>query len=392
MSSAVPRSDSLPQVWRIGVAAASLAAAQLAVAQVSFTPNPATPLATGWSTSDATPDLHVMVGTYFHNFTQGNRAAHWTAAGEFLQLPLAQGHQSGHATGVSSEGHIVIGWGGLQGGGSGAWRWTELSGMELLPFGEGFSSAQPWAISHDGTVIGGFRGAALSERAVLWTPDGITEIPLPSGYSRGWVAALDASGEAAAGYYSTPTQPFQAYRWTQSGGVETLANAPGWNGAIATEMSDDGTVIAGRTFNSTESRLFRWTQAGGMQVLGELDGATVSDLSADGSVLVGRYQPSDGTDRAFYWSEQTGFIDVMNHLTSSGVDLTGWRLLNAQAVSDDGLTIAGSSRYTDANGVTSARTWTATIPSPPGALLACLVGAGCFRRRRGAAAATLASP
>lgn len=382
MDSAGTPSHNSFRVSTFGAVVACMAAAQVARAQVGFTPNPATPLATGWSIGGATPDLHVMAGTYFHNFTHGNVAARWTATGEFQQLPFAPGTFSGHATGISNEGQIVIGYGSLQGGGSAAWRWAEPTGTELLPFGEGFTSAQALAISHDGAIVGGVRGPSPSERAILWTPGGITEIPLPDGYSRGWVNALNAAGDAATGYYSMPSQPFKAYRWTQSGGVETLVNAPGWDGAFATEMSDDGGTIAGRAFNGSETRPFRWTPAAGMQVLDILGGAITSDLSADGSVLVGAYSPGGGTQRAYYWSEGTGFIDVMDHLSANGIDLTGWWLHDAQAVSDDGLTIAGRARYTDAMGVARGRTWTATVPSPGSGLVLGLLAGLRVRRRR----------
>jgi len=90
---------------------------------------------------------------------------------------------------------------------------------------------------------------------------------------------------------------------------------------------------------------FRWTAGGGMVGLGDLPGGGFSsgafDVSADGSVVVGTGR-SDAGDEAFVWDAGNGIQNLQTLLTDAGLDLTGWGLFSARAVSDDGLVIVGA--------------------------------------------------
>ncbi len=58
---------------------------------------------------------------------------------------------------------------------------------------------------------------------------------------------------------------------------------------------------------------------------------------SDGSVVVG-----SNASEAFYWTQSSGMLNLREHLISQGVgNLTGWFLLGATGISDDGLTITG---------------------------------------------------
>jgi probable HAF family extracellular repeat protein len=75
---------------------------------------------------------------------------------------------------------------------------------------------------------------------------------------------------------------------------------------------------------------------------GGLFGSGVTDVSADGSVLVGHAQTASGTE-AFIWDAANGMRNLKDVLVAAGLgaDLTGWTLNYALGVSGDGLTIVG---------------------------------------------------
>ncbi|WP_288116567.1 hypothetical protein [Microcystis sp. M53598_WE2] len=126
-----------------------------------------------------------------------------------------------------------------------------------------------------------------------------------------------------------------------------LAYLPGggfWGEANA--VSGDGSVIVGFSDSANGLEAFRWTQATGMVGLGDLPGGGFGSFafgaSQDGSVVVGLREGASG-QRAFIWDATNGMRDLQEVLVNDfGLDLTGWHLSNARAISADGLTIAGS--------------------------------------------------
>ncbi|WP_277874339.1 MULTISPECIES: PEP-CTERM sorting domain-containing protein [Microcystis] len=158
-----------------------------------------------------------------------------------------------------------------------------------------------------------------------------------------------------------------------------LGYLPGVNGFLgfseANGVSADGSVVVGYSnggngFNGNLIEAFRWTQAGGMVGLGVLSGGIASyanGVSADGSVVVGysRTGPFTGAE-AFIWNSTQGMRSLQQVLTNDyGLDLTGWFLNEANAISADGLTVVGFG--TNPDGLTEA--WIARLdgkPVPPG--------------------------
>jgi probable HAF family extracellular repeat protein len=241
---------------------------------------------------------------------------------------------------------VVVGIGNTHEGNE-AFRWTPATGMVglgHLPGGENESAAL--GVSDDGTVV------------------------------VGWVEHLGR----------------EAMRWTAGTGMVGLGRLPGAQGSYASRASADGSVVVGISeFPATQvpvGEAFRWTEQDGMVGLGDLPGgltfSEAHDVSADGSVVVGRGSTvgDDGEPEqtAFYWTAATGMLKLQDLLLSAGVtNLDGWLLGEARGVSADGLTIVGTGSHND-----HVEAWLATIPEPSAWLLALLgmVGAGWFAIRR----------
>ena len=148
--------------------------------------------------------------------------------------------------------------------------------------------------------------------------------------------------------------------------------------SFAAGVSADGATVVGRG-NGNEA--FLWTAGGGMVGLGDLPGGEFSSIargvSADGATVVGQGSSVIGQE-AFLWTSQDGMRRLQDVLTVDlGLDLTGWTLRDARAVTPDGLTIVG---WGTRNGTTEA--FVAFIPEPSSfALFALGLPALVLRRR-----------
>jgi len=157
----------------------------------------------------------------------------------------------------------------------------------------------------------------------------------------------------------------QIFRWTQATGMVTLGNG------YANAVSEDGSTIVGFERLTVDSgSAFRWTASGGLQSLGPSNSEAYA-VSGDGSVIVGRFD-----QRAFIWGSTNGTGYLQDVLTADGLNLTGWQLTEATGISADGLTITGNG--IDPSGEPEA--WVARLDAPvpePSALVIWLC-AGIF--------------
>jgi hypothetical protein len=115
--------------------------------------------------------------------------------------------------------------------------------------------------------------------------------------------------------------------------------------------------------------------------LGDLPGgsffSSASDVSADGSTILGVATSASGTE-AFVWDAANGMRSLKDVLqTVHGLDLTGWTLTGAQ-FTPDGRTIVGGGL----NPAGQQEAWIAVIPEPAGVSLLVFAGAGLAARRR----------
>jgi len=156
---------------------------------------------------------------------------------------------------------------------------------------------------------------------------------------------VSADGNTVIGF-SGSVAGAQAFCWRPGDGLQGIGDLPG--GAFSSEalgVSADGRVVVGFANSDQGQEAFRWTRNGSMMGLGTFDSgyfySEAFDVSADGSVVVG-YGLGEHGQEAFLWDAGNGMRSLQQVLVKDyELELTGWALRMAKAVSDDGLTIVG---------------------------------------------------
>lgn len=313
-------------------------------------------------------DGSVVVG---HSLTAGYpQAFRWTDAGGMQGLGAPPSAASWSLVGgVSGDGSTVVGER-FTGTGNEAFRWTEAGGIQSLGLPSGTVGSGADGVSYDGSVIvGGYE--SVGQYQAYRCVEGIGFQPLgdlTGGDLFSDARSTSADGSVVAGVSSSGSGD-EAFRWTENGGMIGLGDlAGGIFQSQARAVSADGKVIVGDSVIGDDrfgklSQAFRWTDSGGMQGLGSLDGSYsyAYGASGDGSLIVGSTS-YDSNDVAFVWNEYLGMRRLSEVLTSQGTDLTGWRLASADGISADGRYVVGTGSY---NGLSQAfRAELAPLPVP----------------------------
>lgn len=301
----------------------------------------------------------------------GPRGFFWTREQGMVALSkLTLGGASSSATAVSADGRIIAGTVDVFGQKS-AGVWVGNAPPVLIPTlsgNYGFGSG----ISADGDVVVGQSG----DRAFRYQRSTGTLMALPPTgplMSPRSASGVSADGEVVVGTAVVPGHS-EAFRWTSATGVVTLGSLSEHSpGSDALDISADGTTIVGTSNSTYGTEAFRWRSDTGMIGLGDLPGSffgsVATGVSADGTVIVGAGNVINDVEvpgspiyqDAFIWDITHGMRKLQDVLTlDCGLDLTGWRLRFAQAVSADGQTIAG--RGINPNGYVEA--WVAQLPEP----------------------------
>jgi probable HAF family extracellular repeat protein len=278
-----------------------------------------------------------------------------TQAAEFIPLgDLPGGLFGSNATSVDASGTVVVGSSSnispvAQ---AGAFVWTETDG--LMGIGDGAGAE---AVSGDGSTVVGIVSDGTLITPFVWTAtSGLTSLGLPPGEpANGASTALGVSGDGGIIVGSTQFGgTTQAFRWTSGGGfVGFASDLPGGGSpSLATGISDDGKVIVGG-YTDGQQRAFRWTAETGGIDLGDLPGGDIDSLanavSADGDWVVGTASSAVSPVEAFLWSEAMGMI---------GIGLPSPAETTPFAVTNSGRAVVGRS---DVGGVsTQAFVWTNT--------------------------------
>ncbi len=224
-----------------------------------------------------------------------------------------------------------------------------FGGLGYLP-GAGNASSSASAVSADGAVIVGASTSASSDQeAFRWTSaTGMVGLGFLPGGTGSAASAVSADGLVVAGSVSYAFDPSRqsAFRWTEATGMIDLGTLPGAVGASASAMTPDGRFIVGQSGFDT----FRWSEATGMVAVPrptDAMGTTPVGISDDGAVILGRSFYADGHTDEFVWTELDGTRTLREILAASGVDVSGWQSLNAEALSGNGNAIVGSGRNPD---------------------------------------------
>ena len=251
----------------------------------------------------------------------------WTAGGGMtglgaLGVDSYTTKQASIATGLSTDGSVIVGSTTFTGGSNQAqaFRYTAAGGMVGLGFinSQSFASDLAYGVSGDGSIVVG----------------------------------------SAIGLGSTTS--YVAYRWTATTGMVSLGLLSGYGNSEALAISRDGMVIVGDSNYSGGSypQAFRWTALGGMVGLGGIAGASTiysiaKAVNADGSIIVGQAFGESGCCEAFRWAASgpnAGMYSLYELLKAGHVDLGAITLNDATGVSADGTFITGTTNYISALG------------------------------------------
>ena len=210
------------------------------------------------------------------------------------------------------------------------------------------------SVNSDGSVVVGVRQInSGSFQAFRWTQaGGMQDLGVLSGRTNSISQAVSGDGAVVVGYsHGSSSLVARAFRWNQSGGIQSIGTFSGGtdvnSSSYATGTSTDGTYVVGSAQDvpNVSFRAFRWSQSGGMQNLGNLSGSPYwyhshgLGVSSDGSVVVGDVSVTqNGQKHAFRWTQSTGMQD----LGSFNVGDESF----ANGVSADGATVVG---YNQAN-------------------------------------------
>ena len=307
-------------------------------------------------------------------------------------LPLkgfAAGGCGSRAYGLSADGDYIVG-SARHDDQTFGFRWHDGTWDSLGHLTGDYTSTVAYDVSDNGSTVVGYSTGAAGTQAMRWDNGVIAGLgDLDGGLFASYGMGISANGSVVAGYgtYGSTSPDVEAFRWQNSTltGLGYLVHS-----SIAYDISSDGSTIVGATETATGAEGCFW-DSNGLTPIGELPGgavlAIVHAISADkstlvgfsesdrgqeavmwkdhaiqslgdfpdgfhqgyaygvsrnGSIIVGYYIPAGGGIKAFIWTARHGLRDLQQALADDyGMDLTGWRLFNAQGISDDGTTIVG---------------------------------------------------
>lgn len=307
----------------------------------------------------------------------------WRATTGLMMLPdPASGGTVRGAADLSGDGSFVVGYARI-GSDDAGFLWDVANGTRMLGLPPGTVSAYASAVSDDGSLIAG--SAAVNSwglgPGVIWSRDGDdwssrTLSDPANGVELLMVEDLSSDGRVVVGQALNSLSPlgsrWEGFVWNEADGFRFMGGARYETSASSTmAVSADGATAVGYVmaevlewgFPVVRQQAFVWDAERGVRVIGRLGsaiGTVASGVSHDGSIVVGR----SGL-RAFIYDDANGMRPLDMLLTSLGIDLTGWRLEDANAVSADGSFIVGTGWNPSGNQVA----WVAVIPEPSSGLL-----------------------
>lgn len=220
---------------------------------------------------------------------------------------LAGGSFRSFANGVSGDGMTVVGQGITSTNRDLGFQWTSKFGISALPdLAGGTALGKALGISIDGTVIVGTGNQTGKNEAAFWRNSGSQILGLgflPGGEQSSSVARdANYDGSVIVGTSATPNGT-RAFRWSDSTGLVDLGLFPDGTSSGAQAVSADGSVIVGDGGTDGGRVAMLWTEDTGMVKLSELLGDAIpvgwqltsaTDISAEGTIIAGQAMNPEG--------------------------------------------------------------------------------------------------
>ncbi len=310
-------------------------------------------------------DGAVVVGR--SSSSNGTEAFRWVDGTGIVGLgDLSGGIFSSEAFGVSADGTVVVGKS-ISGNGTEAFRWLSGGGMTgLSDLTGGTFHSEAFAVCDDGNTVVGKGTSADGTEAFRWVSgSGMSGLDdLSGGVFLSWATGVSADGTIVVGI-SSSTYGFEAFKYNSSTSTMTgLGDLPGgafMSMAEAVSMvypvpdndsGADGRVIVGSGTSGGGTKAMYYKN-GMMRSLGDFGGgetkSVAKGVSEDGSIVVGYGTDASGR-KAFIWDVDNGYRDLKTVLEDEyGLNLTGWTLTEATAISPDGRVIVGFGQNSSSN-------------------------------------------
>ena len=272
----------------------------------------------------------------------------WSDSGESISIQQLAGSQT---LAMSDDGSVIVGY-----FSDGGYRWSETSGISFLgTLGDpGSERSRAFDTSADGTVVVGRAGIDPLQphaHAFRWENGVMTDLGTFGGGRNSWAYAVTGDGNAVVGFSQNDTNTANvAFRWTEASGMQPIGTIRGHS--VATDVSANGSVIVGdgRASDGFTGVPFRW-EAGVMTELQKpvnFSGENITCcVSADGSVVVGNAYDGDGEQTPWRWTAETGVQTLEQWFTANGLSLPPLRFPFVRGLSADGRTMLIEAFTTD---------------------------------------------
>jgi probable HAF family extracellular repeat protein len=215
-----------------------------------------------------------------------------------------------------------------------AFVWSDIFNKLDIGTLPGGTFAAAYDINDANQVVGESEIAPLQDRGFVWQKaTGMQMILSFNGTGATGANGINNAGQIV-GWSSTTSGATHAF--LLSGGTMTDLGTFGGTTSIAQKISDNGEVVgyAGLASNSASQpyHAFRWTASTGLQDLGTLGGSRSIAYDINGSgVIVGHSEIAPGIEHAFIYDSLLGMQDL------DGLSGTpGWTLQEARAINDKG--------------------------------------------------------
>ncbi len=288
----------------------------------------------------------VVVGTSAS--ATGMTAFAWTEVGGLTALPMLVGGTGATAYAVSANGALIVG-SSYSASGQQACIWSNGLVTGLGDLADGIFQSEARDVSDDGTVIVGYATSASGREAFRWTGGVLTGLgDLAGGSYQSEAHAVTPDGSQVTGYGTAASQSI--FTWTAGGGMQNYYSGGGAYGISADGGQRVGYinasfVVQGGVHTIYYHRATRWN-AGVATVIGPESTGQDSDsffygMTPDTTLAVGMFRNTAGPYYAVSHDAFNGVRNLKDVLTGAGIDMTGWTLTAATAISADGSVIVG---------------------------------------------------